>query len=285
MELEGDDTLQRALRFAEYHLISAANPEDEQVSIGARALTGEAYKGHVFWDTEIYMVPFFTFTDPPAARALLNYRYHTLPAAREKARAAGYRGAMYPWESADTGEETTPRHVIDPGGHVIEVLNGEMENHITADVAYAIWQYWNSTGDDEFLLNTGAEVILETARFWASRTTLENDGLYHIRHVIGPDEYHENVDDSAYTNLLAAWNLARGTEAATLLTARWPDRWADLSARLQLSRQEIAAWSRIASLMYRGSTPRLCSSSSTGVITNWKRSISPPTNRATPPWT
>jgi len=255
VEVEGDDALQRALRFAEYHLISAANPADGAVSIGARALTGESYKGHVFWDTEIYMVPFYTFTHPQSARALLMYRYHTLPAAREKARMAGYGGAMYPWESADTGEETTPRYVIAPGGEVIEVLNGDMEIHITADVAYAIWQYWKATSDDSFLLQAGAEIILETARFWATRGKIEKDGRYHIRHVIGPDEYHEKVDDSAYTNIMAAWNLRRGLETANMLRDRWPDKWEDLRRRLQIKPDEIDGWGHIAEIMYTGFNP------------------------------
>ncbi len=255
IQIDGDDTLQRALRFAEYHLISAANPDDERVSIGARALTGESYKGHVFWDTEIYMVPFYAFTHPASARALLMYRFHMLSAAREKARAAGYRGAMYPWESADTGDETTPRFVIAPGGEVIEVLNGDMEIHITADVAYAVWRYWETTRDDDFFVNAGAELMLETARFWASRGQYEDDGRYHIRHVIGPDEYHENVDDSAFTNIIAAWNLRRGTETARLLQERWPERWQGLSARLEITNEETAEWERIASDMYLAFDP------------------------------
>lgn len=246
----GDDALQKALRFAVYHLISAANPDDDRVSIGARALTGEAYKGHVFWDTEIYMLPFYTMTHPPSARALLMYRYHALPTAREKAQAAGYRGAMYPWESADTGEETTPRFVIDPKGQVIEVLNGEMEIHITADVAYAVWQYWDATADEPFFVQAGAEIMLDTARFWASRGAMEADGKYHIRRVIGPDEYHENVDDNAYTNLMAAWNLRRGAETAALMQERWPDRWQELSSRLQIEPNELASWKRTADAMY-----------------------------------
>ncbi|HYH00378.1 MAG TPA: glycosyl hydrolase family 65 protein [Terriglobales bacterium] len=250
--VDGDEPVQCALRFAGYHLISAANPEDQRVSIGARALTGESYKGHVFWDTEIYMVPFYSFTHPPSARALLMYRYHTLPAAREKARAAGYRGAMYPWESADTGEETTPNYVIGPGGEVIRVLNGEMELHITSDIAYAIWQYWKVTGDDEFFVSGGAEIMLETARFWASRGQVEADGRYHIRNVIGPDEYHENVDDNAFTNNMAAWNMRRGAEAADILTRRWPERWRELSSRLNLSVEEIAAWTHLADIIYTG---------------------------------
>lgn len=255
VQVEGDDDLQRALRFAEYHLISAANPENDLVSIGARALTGESYKGHVFWDTEIYMVPFYTFTHPASARALLMYRYHLLPAARDKARSFGCRGAMFPWESADTGEETTPRHVIAPGGEVIAVLNGEMEIHITADVAYAVWQYWQATSDDDFFLAGGAELMLETARFWASRGRIEDDRRYHIRHVIGPDEYHENVDDSAYTNLMAAWNLGRGVETALILRQRWPERWRELSSRLEITEDGLNSWSRIASVMYTAFDP------------------------------
>jgi trehalose/maltose hydrolase-like predicted phosphorylase len=252
VQIEGDDFIQRALRFAEYHLIAAANPDDDRVSIGARALTGEAYKGHVFWDTEIYMVPFYTFTAPHSARALLMYRYHTLPAARDKARAFGFRGAMYPWESADSGEETTPRHVIGPDGVVIRVLNGDMEVHISADVAYAVWQYFHVTGDDDFFLNAGAEMILETARFWASRGRIEDDALFHIRGVIGPDEYHENVDDSAYTNLMARWNLRRGVDTARILKERWPDVWRQLSHRLEISAEELNSWEEVANSIFTG---------------------------------
>ena len=252
VQIEGDDPMQLALRFAVYHLISAASPQDSRVSIGARALTGQAYKGHVFWDTEIYMLPFYCCTDPASARALLGYRYHTLPAAREKARAAGYRGAMYAWESADTGDEVTPGVAITPGGETIPVLNAEMEVHITADIAFAIWQYWNATGDNSFLLDFGAEIIIESARFWASRGRLESDGFYHIRHVIGPDEYHENVDDNAYTNLMAAWNLRRGADVADLLRTRWTDRWHQLAERLQLTEAEPIFWSKLADAMATG---------------------------------
>jgi kojibiose phosphorylase len=250
VQVDGDAALQACLRFAAYHLISAANPEDSRVSIGARALTGEAYKGHVFWDTEIYMLPFYTYTHPPSACALLTYRYHTLNAAREKARKAGFRGAMYPWESADTGEETTPRVVIAPGGEVISVLNGEMEVHITADVAYAVWQYWQATGDDGFFAEYGAEILLETARFWASRGVMEGDGKYHIRHVIGPDEYHDDVDDNAFTNLMAAWNLRRGVETAQWMRQHRADNWRGLAQRLHVDESELSAWSQLAQAMF-----------------------------------
>ena len=241
--IEGADTeLQRALRFAVYHLTSAANPHDETVSVGARGLTGDAYFGHVFWDTEIYLLPFYTAVWPEAARAMLMYRYRTLPAARAKAAATGYKGAQYAWESADTGEETTPESVVGPNGDMIEILTGRMEQHISADIAYAAWQYWRATGDDAFFLDAGADIVLETARFWASRAVPEADGKRHIRHVIGPDEYHEDVDDNAFTNVMARWNIARGLETIEVLRSRWPARATALCDRLGLGETELADW-------------------------------------------
>lgn len=252
MTVDGDAGAQRALRFAAYHLIGAANPDDERVSVGARALTGHTYGGHVFWDTEIFMLPFYLLTHPPTARTLLMYRHHTLPGARAKARAFGYRGALYPWESADAGVEATPPYGWLPDGRMVEIRTGLEEHHISADVAYAVWQYWRATGDDAFLLAAGAEILLDTARFWASRGALEADGRYHIRRVIGPDEYHESVDDDAYTNLMAQWNLERGVETARCLEARWPGRWRELSERLALTAGEIEEWQRLSDAMYTG---------------------------------
>jgi kojibiose phosphorylase len=254
--IDGDPEAQRAIRFALYHLISAANPEDERVSIGARALTGAAYKGHVFWDTEIFMLPFFTLTYPEAARALLMYRYHTLPAARARAARLGYRGALYAWESADTGEDVTPSFVVAPTGEVIRVRAGEEEHHISADIAYGVWSYWQATADEPFLLGSGAEILLETARFWASRARREEDGRYHIRGVIGPDEYHETIDDNAYTNGIARWNLEVAVEAASLLAERWPDRWRELSGRLGMGSDEPREWLHVAENMYLGLDPK-----------------------------
>jgi trehalose/maltose hydrolase-like predicted phosphorylase len=255
IEVTGDDSAQRAMRFAVYHLTSAANPQDERVSIGARGLTGEGYLGHVFWDTEIFMLPFYTLTWPAAARAMLMYRFHTLPAARAKSARLGYRGALYAWESADTGEETTPRWALGRDGRVVPILCGTQEQHISADVAYAVWQYWQATRDVRFLLNAGAEILLETARFWASRAGLEDDGAYHIRGVIGPDEYHESVDDNAYTNRLAAWNLDHGLLVASLLRARWPVRWAELSRKLELQERELNQWSAVSLRLVSGFDP------------------------------
>lgn len=252
IRIEGDPAAQRALRFAIYHLLSAANPQDDRVSIGARALTGGAYQGHVFWDTEIFMLPFFTLTWPEAARALLGYRHHALPAARRRAVRFGYRGALYAWESADTGEDVTPARVILPSGELTPVLTGEQEQHISADIAYGTWWYWRASGDDDFLRDAGAEIILETARFWASRTQREADGRQHIHDVIGPDEYHETVDDNAYTNGMAKWNLLAAERVARLVAEQWPAHWEALSARLGLRAEEPGEWRDIACDMYTG---------------------------------
>jgi trehalose/maltose hydrolase-like predicted phosphorylase len=246
VEIEGDEQAQRSIRFAIYHLVSAANPSDERVSIGARALTGDSYLGHVFWDTEIYLLPFFTLTWPEAARSLLMYRYHTLDAARAKAKRMGWRGALYAWESADTGEETTPDQIMGPDGRPVDVLCGRHEHHISAAVAYAVWQYWYATEDSDFLRAAGAEMLLETARFWASCATASAEGDYHIRDVIGPDEYHERIDDNAYTNLMARWNIRCALETATLFHERWPDEWAKLSKRISLDEEELRIWRNVA---------------------------------------
>ena len=252
LRIEGDPAAQRALRFAIYHLLSAANPQDDRVSIGARGLSGTAYKGHVFWDTDIFMLPFFILTYPEAARALVMYRYHTLAAAQAKAARLGYRGAFYAWELADSGEEATPPFVVAPDGEIIRLLTGEQEQHISADVAFGVWNYWQATGDDRFLVEAGAEILIETARFWASRAEREEDGRYHIRGVIGPDEYHETVDDNAYTNGLAQWNLELAAEIANFVAERWPEQWRALSRRLGLEPDEPRRWQHVARDLYTG---------------------------------
>ncbi len=231
--VEGDADAQRALRFSLYHLISAADPESDHASVGARALTGPGYRGHVFWDTEAFVLPFFVFTHPETARALLGYRSRTLPAARERARAFGYRGALYAWESADTGEDVTPSYGLGLDGSRVPILTGLQEHHISADVAWAVWRYWQASGDDAFMAETGTEILVETARFWASRARRGRDGRYHISRVIGPDEYHEGVRDNAFTNTLARWNLERalelleqvGSDASLVPGARELGRW------------------------------------------------------------
>jgi trehalose/maltose hydrolase-like predicted phosphorylase len=251
----GDPVAQHALRFALFHLNAAANPDDQSVSIAARSLTGADYNGHVFWDTEIFLLPFYTLTWPEAARALLIYRFRTLGGARAKAKRLGLRGAMYAWESADTGAETCPEHAIGPDRRVLNILCGTQELHISADVAYAVWHYWEATGDEAFLRDAGAEILLETARFWVSRARAEADGRYHIRGVIGPDEYHETIDDNAFTNVMACWNIRRAIDTAALLRTKWPARWKTLSSALELDDVELRQWAVVAEGMATGLDP------------------------------
>jgi kojibiose phosphorylase len=255
VEVAGDQELQRRFRFAVYHLVGCADPEDHAAAPGARSLTGERYKGHVFWDNETFVLPFFIYTHPPTARALLGYRYRTLPAARAIARAHGWRGAAYAWESADTGEDVTPPSYFTASGQRKDVRTGEEEHHLDADIGFAVWQYWQATGDEEYLLAEGAEVLFELARFWASRADRGGDGRWHVRKVIGPDEYHEGVDDNAYTNQMAALLLDRAAELAGWLRERHPDRWRSLGAALTLEDAEPAGWRAVAAGLVDGLDP------------------------------
>ena len=186
----------------------------------------------------------------------------------------GWRGALYAWEIAATGAEMTPEQVIGPDRMVVAVLCGRQEQHISADVAYAVWQYWQATGDDDFLLEAGAEILLETGRFWASRAGLEADGCCHIRGVIGPDEYHEDIDDNAYTNVMARWNIRRALDIAALLRERWPARWTSLAGRLASGGRRTGAMAERRGNAWRpGSILKPDCSSSSADISIWKTSI------------
>ena len=244
--IEGAEELQRAVRFNLYHLLISAPHHAEGLSIPAKGLTGFGYRGHVFWDTEIFMLPFFVHTAPELARRILMYRYRTLPAARENARKRGYRGAMYPWESGGEGTEVTPRWVPAPDGSPVPIRCGELEHHITADVAYAAWYYWRASGDDAFMRDHGAEILLETARFWASRVEPGEDGLYHIGRVMGPDEYHEEVHDNAFTNWMARWNLEAAADVWEWLKREHPDRSEEIAEAIGLTDTEPGEWRSIA---------------------------------------
>ncbi len=244
--IRDDADIQRRTRFALYHLIGCANPDDEHASPGARALTGERYKGHVFWDTEIFVFPFFVYTHPPTARSLLMYRYHTLAAARDKAREFGYRGALYAWESTDSGVDVTPPFVFNARGERLEIYTGIEEHHISADIAYAIWQYWRATGDDAFMLQAGAEMLIELARFWASRAESGDDGRYHIRTVIGPDEFHEHTDDNAYTNVMAQWSMRRAIEVVSWVKDNHSAAWQAIQTQTSLREAELGEWRDVA---------------------------------------
>ena len=211
--IEGDDDLQLAVRVACYHLIGSVRDRGE-AAVGARGLTGRAYRGHVFWDADTFVLPYLAATHPRAARAMLRYRARRLEAACAAARAEGCRGARFPWESADSGEDVTPRAARDLAGRLVRIRTGEAEVHIVGQVAWAAAHYIDWTGDERFAQGDGRRLLVETARYWASRARFDDGGRAHVYGVIGPDEYHEPVDDNAFTNLIARWNLRRAAEIA-----------------------------------------------------------------------
>jgi trehalose/maltose hydrolase-like predicted phosphorylase len=225
--VDGDAELTRAVRFALFHLMASV-ADDGEATVGARGVAGPGYRGHVFWDADVFVLPFLAATYPPAARAMLEYRLRRLPAAQAAARALKRAGARFPWESAATGEDVTPRVARLPGGAVVPIRTGELEEHITADIAWAAACYLDWSGDTSFE-PSAHELLLETARYWASRIRLDPGGRAHIYGVIGPDEYHEPVDDNAFTNVMARWNLRR---AAGLATDAERERWLQLADNL-----------------------------------------------------
>ena len=251
INIEGDEEADKALRFNIFHLMSSVNENDPMVSIAAKALHGEGYKGHVFWDTEIFMLPFFIYVYPQAARTLLMYRYNMLDAARKNATLNGYKGAQYPWESADTGEEETPKWGFDYKGNPVRIWTGDLEHHITADIAFAVWEFFRATEDIEFMLNYGAEVIFETARFWVSRCEYVKElDRYEINNVIGPDEFHEHVDNNAYTNYLAKWNIKKGLELINMLKEKYPEHYYAISNKICLTNEEIEKCKKVEEKIY-----------------------------------
>lgn len=244
--IEGDDEAQLAARFNLFQLLVAAPQHDERVSIGAKTLSGLGYRGHVFWDTEIFILPFFSYVRPRIARNMLMYRYHTLAGARRKAAGNGYRGAQFAWESAVSGDEVTPRWVPDfEGKELVRIWTGDIEIHISADIAYAIMQYWQVTGDDAFLRDYGAEIILDSARFWGDRAEPEEvngQRCYAFRDVIGPDEYHDHVDNNSFTNRMAQWHLETAVSLLNWLQTNYPAKAQQLIADLNLSNDTLAHW-------------------------------------------
>ncbi|MCC8065942.1 MAG: glycoside hydrolase family 65 protein [Clostridiales bacterium] len=228
---------QFALRFAQYHMRVMVPAHDNRMNIGAKGLSGEGYKGHCFWDTEIFLLPYYIFTNPEIARKLEEYRYLSLPGAHAKAEHNGYQGAMFPWESAwlDDGEVTPEYCDVDIlTGLPIKVWSGIIEQHITADVAFGAWQYAIITGDEEFMNQYGYELIMDTACFWASRLESGEDGFYHINDVVGPDEFREHVNDNAFTNYMARWNMSKAMEYYQILKEEKPELFAKLNAKMNL---------------------------------------------------
>ncbi|MBD2344265.1 glycoside hydrolase family 65 protein [Anabaena subtropica] len=244
--IEGDRQAQVSVRYNLFQLLAVAPRHDDRVSIAPKTLSGFAYSGHIFWDTEIFILPFLTFTQPALARNLLTYRYHTLPGARRKAQEAGYQGAMFAWESATTGDEVTPRWVPGANGELIRIWCGDIEVHITADVAYAVWHYWQTTDDDQWMHDYGAEIILDTAVFWESRVQWNQQRhSYDILDVIGPDENHDRVDNNAFTNLMVQWHLQSALALWDWFKHVYPQKAAQLVEQLNLTTERLHCWAEI----------------------------------------
>ncbi|MDH6084433.1 beta-phosphoglucomutase [Umezakia ovalisporum] len=251
--IEGDSKAAFAVRYNLFQLLIAAPRHDEKVSIPAKTLSGFGYRGHVFWDTEIFILPFFTFTQPALARNLLTYRYHTLSGARRKAWHYGYKGAMYAWESAVTGDEVTPRWSLpsDFYGEDIRIWCRDHEIHISSDISYAVWYYWQATADDEWMQKFGVEIILDTAIFWGSRVEFNfEENRYEIRGVIGADEYHEFVHNNSFTNRMVQWHLEKAIIVDDWLRQSFPERAKELEDKLQLTPETKSHWEDIAAKLW-----------------------------------
>lgn len=243
ISIDGDHKAQLAIRYNILNLMMLGANVDGNVSIGAKGLHGEGYKGHIFWDTEVFVLPFYIYNQPKVARKLLLYRYNRLEAAKANAQAGGYKGARFPWESADTGREATPDYFYPKEGEPIKCLTGEEEIHITADVAFGFYEYYRITEDTEFLLKYCAEVLLETAKFWISRLEYNSGaGYFEIRSVIGPDEYHVHVNNNFYINYMARWNILKAAEIWEDLRSNYAKDFKAICKKTGVNEEIIKLW-------------------------------------------
>ena len=223
IRIEGDDDAQRIVRFALFNLYSSCRG-GSRLSIPPMGLSLQGYNGHIFWDTELWMYPPMLLLNQDIARSMLDYRFDRLPAARKKALAYGYRGAMFPWESDDSGEEATPTHA----------LTGPFEHHITADIGIACWNYYCITRDMRWLQREGYPLLKEIADFWASRVTRNQDGSYSIHNVTGADEYANGVTDNAFTNGAASLALKYACQAAEICGEKVPEIWWEIGENIRI---------------------------------------------------
>lgn len=223
IRIEGDDDAQRIVRFALFNLYSSCRG-GSRLSIPPMGLSLQGYNGHIFWDTELWMYPPMLLLNQDIARSMLDYRFDRLPAARKKALAYGYRGAMFPWESDDSGEEATPTHA----------LTGPFEHHITADIGIACWNYYCVTRDVRWLQREGYPLLKEIADFWASRVTRNPDGSYSIHNVTGADEYANGVTDNAFTNGAASLALKYACQAAEICGEKVPEIWREIGENIRI---------------------------------------------------
>ncbi|WP_444344347.1 glycoside hydrolase family 65 protein [Phocaeicola coprocola] len=223
IRIEGDDNAQRIVRFALFNLYSSCRG-GSRLSIPPMGLSLQGYNGHIFWDTELWMYPPMLLLNQDIARSMLDYRFDRLPAARKKALAYGYRGAMFPWESDDSGEEATPTHA----------LTGPFEHHITADIGIACWNYYCVTRDVRWLQREGYPLLKEIADFWISRVTRNQDGSYSIHNVTGADEYANGVTDNAFTNGAASLALKYACQAAEICGEKVPEIWQEIGENIRI---------------------------------------------------
>jgi kojibiose phosphorylase len=245
ISIGGPDFDQLAIRFSIFHIHQMTPVHDERIGIAAKGLSGEGYKGHAFWDAEIFLLPFHIFTSPETAKKLLLYRYGSLGGARKKAMENGFKGAMYSWESADTGDEVTPKWgAVDiETGEQIRIWSGDLEIHITCDVVYSIWQYFEVTRDYDFMFMYGLEIMLDTSRFWANRLEYnKSEDRYEINDVMGPDEYSEHIDNNAFTNYMVKWQMEQTLRFSWWIIENKADVWAEVTAKLNLSINELNDW-------------------------------------------
>jgi len=257
VRVPGDEKAQMLLRLHVYHILQVCSPHTADLDAGvpARGLNGEAYRGHIFWD-ELYIYPFLNFRLPEITRELLMYRYRRIDEARAAAKDSGYEGAMYPWQSGSDGTEETQVVHLNPNSGQWDPDLSHNQRHVNAAIFYNIWNYYEATGDREFLLDHGAEMMLEIARFWASiaHYNPERD-RYEIHGVMGPDEFHEKYPGSdeeglrnnAYTNVMVAWI----SEITQRILHELPEQRCEaLRARIGLTDEEISRWQDMSRKMF-----------------------------------
>ncbi len=256
IKITGDRFAQKAVRLHTYHLLVAASLHNKEIDAGitARGLHGEAYRGHVFWD-ELYILPFYNLHFPEISRALLMYRYRRLGAAKKYAKQNGYKGAMFPWQTADDGSEETQEVHYNPQNDSWGPDLSRRQRHVSIAVFYNVWRYAFEANDKKFLKDYGAEIMLEIARFWASIAKYDkSSNKYHISGVMGPDEFHEKlpgsiedgIKDNAYTNVMTAWLLGKAIELVDGLGQKSFKR---LAKKTAFKKSEIEKWKDITKKM------------------------------------
>ncbi|MFL5786615.1 MAG: glycosyl hydrolase family 95 catalytic domain-containing protein, partial [Flavisolibacter sp.] len=227
IQIDGDPQAQQDVHSMLYHLYSFVR-EGTALSPSPMGLSGLGYNGHVFWDAELWMYPALLVMHPELAKSMMEYRFQRLDAAKRNAFANGFKGAMYPWESAETGVEETP----------VWALSGPFEHHITADVAIAAWNYYQVTQDKQWLRERGWPILQATAEFWSSRVERKGPGRFEINNVVAADEWAENVDNNAFTNAAAKANLEFATKAASILGVSADPDWMNVANNIPILKME-----------------------------------------------